>query len=192
MLGIGQGMFSSPNTSSVMGSVPAGQRGAASGMRSTFQNSGSLVSIGVFFSIVTIGLTSALPSTLFKGLTQAGVPGTTANNIAHLPPTAALFAAFLGYNPMATLLPANVLHALPVDKQATLLGHSFFPNLISSPFMIGLHGVFYLSAAMCFVAAVASFLRGKRYVYELEINETRPKSGAVGTQTPSSASAGSD
>src|SRR6266566_1400745 len=102
MLGIGQGMFSSPNTSSVMGSVPAEQRGAASGMRSTFQNSGSLVSIGVFFSIVTIGLASALPSTLFKGLTQAGVPGTTANNIAHLPPTAALFAAFLGYNPMAT------------------------------------------------------------------------------------------
>ncbi len=192
MLGIGQGMFSSPNTSSVMGSVPAGQRGAASGMRSTFQNSGSLVSIGVFFSIVTIGLASALPSTLFKGLTQAGVPGTTANNIAHLPPTAALFAAFLGYNPMATLLPANVLHLLPVDKQATLLGHSFFPNLISTPFMIGLHGVFYLSAAMCFVAAVASFLRGKRYVYELETNETRPKSGAVGTQTPSSASAGSD
>jgi MFS family permease len=192
MLGIGQGMFSSPNTSSVMGSVPAGQRGAASGMRSTFQNSGSLVSIGVFFSIVTIGLASALPSTLFKGLTQAGVPGTTANNIAHLPPTAALFAAFLGYNPMATLLPANVLQALPVDKQAALLGHSFFPNLISTPFMIGLHGVFYLSAAMCFVAAVASFLRGKRYVHELETNETTTKPGSPEIHAPSRASAGSD
>jgi MFS family permease len=168
MLGVGQGMFSSPNTSSIMNSVPAEQRGAASGMRATFQNSGSLVSIGVFFSIITIGLASALPSTLFNGLTLAGVPATTATSIAHLPPTAALFAAFLGYNPMATLVPVNVLHALPVARQATLLGHTFFPNLISSPFMIGLHGVFYLSAAMCFIAAVASFLRGKRYVYEQE------------------------
>jgi MFS family permease len=190
MLGIGQGMFSSPNTSSVMNSVPAEQRGAASGMRATFQNSGSLVSIGVFFSIITIGLASALPSTLFNGLTQAGVPATTANSIAHLPPTAALFAAFLGYNPMATLVPANVLHALPLDRQAALLGHSFFPNLISSPFMIGLHGVFYLSAAMCFVAAVASFLRGKRYVYELETGKTAPES--AGEQAQTSVSASSD
>ena len=175
-----------------MSSVPAEQRGAASGMRSTFQNSGSLVSIGVFFSIVTIGLASALPSTLFNGLTQAGVPATTANNIAHLPPTAALFAAFLGYNPMATLLPANVLHALPVTRQATLLGRSFFPNLISPPFMIGLHGVFYLSAAMCFIAAVASFLRGKRYVYEQETGKTTPKPGAAEIQAPFPASARSD
>lgn len=164
ILGLGQGMFSSPNTSSVMSSVPADQRGAASGMRSTAQNSGQLVSIGLFFSIVTIGLASALPSTLLNGLSRAGVPVTVASSIAHLPPTAALFAAFLGYNPMATLLPASVLHALPGGEQANLLGHSFFPNLISPPFMIGLHGVFYLSAAMCLVAALVSFLRGKRYI----------------------------
>ena len=56
VMGIGQGMFSSPNTSSVMGSVPAEQRGVASGMRSTFQNSGAIVSIGVFFSLITSGL----------------------------------------------------------------------------------------------------------------------------------------
>lgn len=166
MLGLGQGMFSSPNTSSIMSSVPSEQRGVASGMRATFQNSGSLVSIGLFFSIITIGLASALPSTLFNGLTQAGVPAATASSIAHLPPTSALFAAFLGYNPMATLLPAQVLHALPAANQANLLGRSFFPNLISPPFMIGLRGVFYLSAAMCFVAALASFLRGKRYIYD--------------------------
>jgi EmrB/QacA subfamily drug resistance transporter len=166
MLGLGQGMFSSPNTSSVMNSVPPDQRGAASGMRATFQNSGSLVSIGVFFSIITAGLAATMPTTLFGGLTQAGVPTVVANKIAHLPPTSALFAAFLGYNPMATLLPANVLHALPVANQANLLGKSFFPNLISPPFMDGLHGVFYLSAAMCLVAAIASLLRGRRYVYE--------------------------
>jgi MFS family permease len=188
MLGLGQGMFSSPNTSSIMGSVPAEQRGAASGMRATFQNSGSLVSIGLFFSIITIGLASALPSTLFNGLTQAGAPAVTANSIAHLPPTAALFAAFLGYNPMATLLPASVLHALPAAKQATLLGHSFFPNLISSPFMIGLHGVFYLSAAMCFIAAVASFLRGKRYVYGQETGKSGSDSAGAEAQARVSAS----
>jgi EmrB/QacA subfamily drug resistance transporter len=168
ILGLGQGMFSSPNTSSVMNSVPADQRGAASGMRATFQNSGSLVSIGVFFSIITAGLAATLPTTLLSGLTRAGVPAAVADRIAHLPPTSALFAAFLGYNPMATLLPANVLHTLPAADQANLLGKSFFPNLISPPFMNGLHGVFYLSAAMCLVAAVASLLRGKRYVYEQE------------------------
>ena len=179
MLGLGQGMFSSPNTSSVMSSVPAEQRGAASGMRSTFQNSGTLVSIGVFFSIITIGLASALSSTLFNGLSHAGVPGAVAEKIAHLPPTSALFAAFLGYNPMKTLLPVNVLHALPIANQANLLGRSFFPNLILPPFTVGLHGVFYLSAAMCFVAALASFLRGKRYIHEQATGETRTRSATL-------------
>jgi EmrB/QacA subfamily drug resistance transporter len=179
MLGLGQGMFSSPNTSSVMSSVPAEQRGAASGMRSTFQNSGTLVSIGVFFSIITIGLASALSSTLFNGLSRAGVPGAVAEKIAHLPPTSALFAAFLGYNPMKTLLPVNVLHALPIANQANLLGHSFFPNLILPPFTVGLHGVFYLSAAMCFVAALASSLRGKRYIHEQATGETRTRSATL-------------
>jgi EmrB/QacA subfamily drug resistance transporter len=190
LLGVGQGMFSSPNTSSVMSSVPPEERGVASGMRATFQNSGSLVSIGVFFSIITIALASALPSTLFSGLTQAGVPASTATQISHLPPTSALFAAFLGYNPMATLLPTNVLHSLPANRQAILLGHTFFPNLIAPPFMIGLHGVFYLSAAMCFVAALASFLRGKRYVYQAE--NKKPEPDTIPTQTEPSISSGSD
>nr|WP_307720603.1 MFS transporter [Dictyobacter kobayashii] len=159
-LGLGQGMFSSPNTSSVMGSVPAEQRGVASGMRATFQNSGSIVSIGVFFSIITAGLAAALPSTLANGLTTAGVPAAISDKIAHLPPTSALFAAFLGYNPMQTLIPHPVLTSLPAANQSNLLGHSFFPNLISSPFMLGIHNVFYLSAAMCLVAAIASLLRG--------------------------------
>jgi EmrB/QacA subfamily drug resistance transporter len=189
ILGLGQGMFSSPNTSSIMGSVPPEQRGVASGMRATFQNSGSLVSIGVFFSIITIGLAATLPSTLSTGLIQAGVPAATANQIAHLPPTAALFAAFLGYNPMSTLLPASVLHALPAANQANLLGHSFFPNLISPPFMVGLHGVFYLSAAMCFVAAVASFLRGKRTSYqEMNVAQRAPETEEPSTATATSSS----
>ena len=166
MLCVGQGMFSSPNTSSIMSSVPAAQRGVASGMRATFMNSGAIVSIGVFFSLITGGLASALPITLSNGLTTAGLPAALAGSIAHLPPSSALFAAFLGYNPMATLIPTKVLHALPAARQATLLGHSFFPNLISPPFMVGLQSVFYLSAAMCLVAALASLLRGKQQPVE--------------------------
>ena len=169
MLGIGQGMFSSPNTSSIMGSVPAEQRGVASGMRATFQNSGSLVSIGVFFSLITAGLAATLGTTLSTGLTKYGIPAVVAAKIAHLPPTSALFAAFLGYNPMATLVPANVLQALPVARRATLLGHSFFPNLISPPFSIGLHNVFYLSTVLCLVAALVSMLRGKQNANSPEI-----------------------
>ncbi|HXZ03703.1 MAG TPA: MFS transporter [Ktedonobacteraceae bacterium] len=171
MLGIGQGMFSSPNTSSIMGSVPAEQRGVASGMRATFQNSGSLVSIGVFFSLITAGLAATLGTTLSAGLTKSGLPAVVAAKIAHLPPTSALFAAFLGYNPMGTLVPANVLEALPAAKRAILLGHSYFPNLISPPFSQGLHNVFYLSAAMCLVAAFVSMMRGKQNTISQEVVE---------------------
>ena len=162
MLGIGQGMFSSPNTSSIMGSVPPEQRGVASGMRATFQNSGSLVSIGLFFSLITAGLAATLGTTLAAGLTKSGLPALVAAKIAHLPPTSALFAAFLGYNPIGTLVPADVLQALPAARRAVLLGHSYFPNLISPPFAQGLHNVFYLSAAMCLVAAFVSMMRGKQ------------------------------
>jgi EmrB/QacA subfamily drug resistance transporter len=165
MMGFGQGMFSAPNTSSVMNSLPPDQRGAGSGMRATFQNAASLASMGIFFSIVTAGLAAALPSALSSGLIAADVPSAIANQISHLPPISALFAAFLGYNPMATLLPASVLHALPAANQAHLLGRSFFPNLIAPPFLLGLHGAFYLSAAICVIASLASLLRGKRYVY---------------------------
>jgi EmrB/QacA subfamily drug resistance transporter len=188
MLGIGQGMFSAPNTSSVMSSLPPDQRGAGSGMRSTFQNAGSLASIGVFFSIVIAGLAASLPNTLTGGLSAAGVPGSVANQIGHLPPTSALFAAFLGYNPMSKLLPANVLHALPAQNQATLLGHAFFPNLISPPFLLGLHAAFYISAAMCLIAAMASALRGRRYIYApaSSASETAPTQDVVIAQSEAS------
>lgn len=161
MLGIGQGMFSSPNTSSIMGSVPAEQRGVASGIRATLQNSGTIMSLGIFFSLITSGLAASLPATLARGLTNAGVPADVAAKLAHLPPTSTLFAAFLGYNPIGTLLPPAVQQALPTAKRAIVLGHEFFPNLISYPMAIGLHSVFYLSVAMCLVAACASILRGK-------------------------------
>jgi EmrB/QacA subfamily drug resistance transporter len=164
LLGCGSGLFASPNTSAVMSSVPPERRGVSSGMRATFQNSASLVSIGLFFSIVTAGLAATLPTTFFAGLTQYGVSASVATQIAHLPPTAALFGAFLGYNPVAQLLPPTTLHLLSPQNQAALLGKSFFPNLISGPFMVGLHAVFYVSAALCVIAAIASYLRGQRTI----------------------------
>jgi EmrB/QacA subfamily drug resistance transporter len=171
LMGLGQGMFSSPNTSSIMGSVPAEQRGVASGMRSTFQNSGSIVSIGVFFSLITSGLAASLPTTLSSGLLNAGVPANVATKLAHLPPTSALFAAFLGYNPMGTLLPLTVQQALPAAKRTVLLGHEFFPNLISYPMSLGLHSVFYFSVVLCLVATCASLLRGKARIVTREAQD---------------------
>ncbi|EFH80974.1 MFS transporter [Ktedonobacter racemifer] len=166
MLGVGQGMFAAPNTIAIMNSVPTPHRGVASGIRATFQNAAIVMSIGVFFSIITAGLASTLSAALLRGLVQENVPLSIATTISHLPPTSALFAAFLGYNPMATLLPASVLHHLPPPNQAALLSKSFFPNLISSPFMVGLHAVFYLSTMFCLIAAFASLLRGQRYIHE--------------------------
>jgi EmrB/QacA subfamily drug resistance transporter len=162
VLGIGQGLFAAPNTTVVMNSLPREHRGVGSGMRSTFQNGASLLSIGVFFSIVTAGLASALPPALTAGLSPTGLPGALIDKIAHLPPTAALFAAFLGYNPMGTLLPAPVLHALPAASQTHLLSQQFFPNLIAAPFMDGLRVVFYVSAALSILAAFASLARPER------------------------------
>ncbi len=162
LLGIGQGLFAAPNTTVVMNSLPKEHRGVGSGMRATFQNAAGLLSIGVFFSIVTAGLANALPASLTAGLSPTGLPGALVEKIAHLPPTAALFAAFLGYNPMGTLLPAPVLQALPAASQAHLLSQQFFPNLIAAPFMEGLRAVFYLSAALCVIAALASLARPAR------------------------------
>jgi hypothetical protein len=165
ILGCGSGLFTSPNTSSIMSSVPPETRGVSSGMRATFQNGATLVSIGLFFSIVTLGLAAALPSTLYGGLTKYGVPSATASGIAHLPPTAALFGAFLGYNPIGELLPPQILQHISAADKAALLGKTYFPNLISGPFMDGLHAVFYISAFLCLVAAGTSLLRGKQVVY---------------------------
>ncbi|WP_239095405.1 MFS transporter [Planotetraspora silvatica] len=160
--GIGSGVFSSPNTSRVMSSVPAHQRGAAAGMRGTFQNSGQALSIGVFFSLLIIGLASGLPNALTSGLERSGVPAAVAQSVGHLPPVGSLFAAFLGYNPIRTILPPDVLRSLPPDTQARLTGNEFFPNLISAPVHQGLVVVFSAAAAMMVIGAIASLLDGRR------------------------------
>jgi MFS family permease len=161
--GIGMGLFASPNSAGVMNSLPPRQRGAGAGMLATFQNSAMVLSIGVFFSLMIVGLAADLPSTLHQGLIAHGVPGADATRISHLPPVASLFAAFLGYNPMQTLLGPHVVNALPLAQQHALTGRSFFPSLISSPFHSALVYAFTFAIAACLVAAVASALRGGKY-----------------------------
>jgi MFS family permease len=165
MSGVGSGLFSAPNTSAIMSSVPPRDRGQASGMRATFMNSGQVLSIGLFFSLMIAGLSSTLPKTILSGLTAQRVPAAVAQRIASGPPVASLFAAFLGYNPMQQLIPASVLKALPAHG-AALTGTQFFPTLISAPFKRGLGIAFTLSIVAYLVAAGASWLRGGRYIHE--------------------------
>jgi MFS family permease len=164
--GIGSGLFAAPNTAGIMNAVPARQRGAASGMRATFQNAGFVLSIGLFFSLMIAGLAARLPPTLYDGLTANGVPSASAERIAHLPPVGSLFAAFLGYNPIRTLLGPAALEHLSPAQVANLTGTSFFPRLIAEPFQHGLAIVFLAALVMSLVAAAASWLRGGRYVHE--------------------------
>ncbi len=167
--GVGSGLFTSPNTSAIMSSVPARHRGAASGMRSTFQNSGMSLSIGIFFSLMIAGLADTLPHTLTGGLTARGVPLAQASSIAHLPPVSTVFAAMLGYNPVRNLLaPTGLLHTLPAHDVAVLTGRQFFPTLISGPFHHGLTIVFTAAAVMSVLAAAVSWFRGKQFIFEEE------------------------
>ncbi|HEY1644459.1 MAG TPA: MFS transporter [Streptosporangiaceae bacterium] len=165
--GAGMGLFSAPNAAGIMNSVPAGQRGAASGMLATFQNSGFVLSIGIFFSLMIAGLASTLPNTLTRGLTGQGVPSGIAHQIGSLPPVGSLFAAFLGYNPIQELLkPTGALAKLPPANAARLTGKSFFPQLISQPFHHGLVIVFAMAMTVLVIAAITSLLRGGRYVHD--------------------------
>ncbi len=159
--GIGQGMFSAPNTSAIMSSVPPSERGAASGMRSTFQNSGTALSIGIFFSLMTTGLAQSLPGHVARGLVNYGVPASIAHTASQLPPVSTLFAAFLGANPISNLLaPSGILMHLSPHAVATLTGTLFFPNLIAQSFHDGLAVVFASAAIMALIGAVASAMRG--------------------------------
>jgi MFS family permease len=172
--GVGSGLFAAPNTSAIMSSVPPWTRGAASGMRSTFQNSGMSLSIGIFFSLMIAGLASSMPATLTSGLRAQGVPAAVASHIAHLPPVSTLFSALLGYNPMRTLLgPSGVLTRLPARNVRVLTGTQFFPHLISGPFHHGLLIVFSAAIALSVAGALISMLRGRQFYYG-ENDSSRP------------------
>jgi MFS family permease len=158
--GFGSGLFASPNRAELMNSVPANARGAAGGMIATFQNSASVLSIGIFFSLMVAGLSSKLPASMFSGLTTQGIPASAATTISHLPPIGVLFAAFLGYNPMQQLL-GPLLKTLPSAHAAYVSGREFFPHLITTPFHDGLGVAFGFAIAACVIAAIASALTGR-------------------------------
>jgi MFS family permease len=163
--GIGMGLFQSPNTAGVMNSLPPAQRGAGAGMLATFNVSSSVLSIGVFFTLMIVGLASGLPHAAQSGLVAHGVSPVDATRISHLPPVATLFAAFLGYNPVKTLLGPHVLHRLSPANAHALTGRSFFPHLISGPFHTALVYAFIFAIVACVVAAVASLMRGGKYFH---------------------------
>jgi MFS family permease len=164
--GLSMGAFAAPNRAGVMNSLPPQHRGVGSGMNSTFQNSGQVLSIGIFFTLMIIGLSATLPSSLYHGLVAHGVPAAAAHRAASLPPVSTLFAAFLGYSPVSHLLGPGVLAHLSAAQQSALTGRSFFPSLISGPFHRGLHKAFDFSIIACLVAAGASWLRGGKFVYQ--------------------------
>lgn len=165
--GIGGGMFSAPNATAVMNSVPAEARGSAAGIQAAFMNSGMVLSIGLFFSLMIVGLSRALPSALYAGLTANGVSVAQAGQIAKLPVVGSLFASFLGYNPLQSLLGSQSETHVNNTQWATLTGKKFFPHLISQPFHHGLVIVFSVALAMALAGAVFSSLRGARYLHDL-------------------------
>ncbi|MGD0406060.1 MAG: MFS transporter [Candidatus Bathyarchaeia archaeon] len=168
IMGIGNGIFMSPNMASVMNSCPAEHRGAASGLRATLQNCGQTISQAIFFAIIIISLNTTLPAALATAVANTGCPAQIAAAFSHTPASGALFAAFLGYNPIGTLLQAmgpTVTASLPQNTLNVLTGQTFFPNAIASPFMTALTQAFVIAAVLCFLAAVFSALRGKKYVY---------------------------
>jgi len=167
--GIGMGLLAAPNSAAIMNAVPAAERGAASGIRATGMNAGMVLSMGGFFTLMAVGLASRLPDSMYNGLTKLGITPDAAHTISHTPPVGTLFAAFLGDNPIKALVsqvdPQQLQPGSGVDV-ATITGRTFFPHLISDPFRHGLAIAFGVSIAMLLIAAVASLMRGERYVHE--------------------------
>ena len=160
--GISWGLFGPPNRAAVMNSLPAGDRGAGGGMNQTFQNAAQVLSIGIFFTLMILGLATTLPHTVYAGLHAHGVSSATAHAIAQVPAVSILFAAFLGYNPVQHLLGTHVVASLSAHNQGVLLGRTFFPHLIAGPFRGGLHEAFAFAIVACLIASLASLMRGGR------------------------------
>src|ERR1700751_1681411 len=171
LMGLSMGAFAAPNRAGVMNSLPAQNRGAGGGMNQTFQNSAQVLSIGIFFTLMIVGLSATLPHSLASGLRAHGVPADVATRVGQLPPVSVLFAAFLGYNPAKELIGPHVLAKLPARDAAAIQGRDFFPHLISAPFPRGLHEAFAFAIAACLVAALASWSRGGRVAVPLDLRD---------------------
>jgi MFS family permease/cytidylate kinase len=174
--GLGMGAFSSSNAAEVMGAVDPAQRGSAAGIRATALNCGQTLAISLFFSLLTAGLASRLPHALSSGLSGAGVPAPQAAAVAHLPPVAMLFATFLGYNPIQSLL-GPALHSMPAATARTVTSTAFFPHVISGPFHDALQLTFGVAAALMLLATVACVLTRPRPVGAVALAPGTPRLG---------------
>jgi EmrB/QacA subfamily drug resistance transporter len=163
LTGLTMSMFGSPNRAAIMSSLPPDHRGAGSGMATTFQNSAQVLSIGIFFTLLIVGLSGSLPASLYHGLVAHGVSQNAATRVSHLPAVSTLFAAFLGYNPVQHLIGPAVLSHLSTAQQHSLTGRSFFPGLIAAPFRNGLHAALDFAVVASVLAAAASWTRGAHY-----------------------------
>jgi MFS family permease len=174
VFGIGNGMFASPNRANVMNSLPPWRRGVGSGMAATFQNSGQVLSIGIYFSLMVIGLAAKLPHAIQFGLIARGVPASTAFSVAHVSPVATLFAALLGANVVTAHMTPHVLHSLSPATLRAISSRSFFPRLITPAFAGALSDALRFSVIAFLVTAAASWMRGSSQRWE----ETAPLAAA--------------
>ncbi|OIQ83580.1 multidrug resistance protein Stp [mine drainage metagenome] len=171
--GVGGGLFSAPNSTAIMNSVPAQERGGAAGVQAALMNSGMVLSMGIFFSLMIVGLANSLPASMSSGLLANGVGAAQAKAIASLPPVGSLFSSLLGYNPLQSLLGSQAASHVSTAQWQTLTSKQFFPHLISAPFHRGLVIVFGMAIAMSLIAAVFSALRGRRFVHVDELPDAR-------------------
>ena len=171
MMGVGSGMFSTPNTTSVMNSVPPEERGVASGMISTLRNTAGTASMGIFFTIIIVGITQKFPAAMTASLANVGAIH-LAPILSSIPPTAALFSAFLGYNPISAILavlPSSILSSIPHSTLNIITGIKWFPSTLAISFMPSLQTSFYIGAILSAVGAILSALRGGKYIHEDEM-----------------------
>ena len=184
IMGIGNGMFGSPNNAAIMNSVPAEDRGVASGMLYTMFNTAAPASIAIFFTIIVIGLTQRFPEAMTSSLASIGALQ-LAPILSKIPPTAALFSALLGYNPVAGILaalPAPLIALIPHSTLNTLTGTTWFPSTLENAFIPSLRISFYIGAIISAIAALLSALRGGKYIHKDEAFEASSKS-ALNSQT---------
>ena len=178
LMGIGSGMFSTPNTASIMNSVPSEDRGVASGMISTLRNTAGTASMAIFFTIVIVGITQRFPDAMLSSLTSIGAIN-LAPILSNIPPTAALFSAFLGYNPVnaiLTTIPPSIIAHIPSSTLTTLTGTIWFPSTLANAFLPSLQISFIIGAIISIIGALLSALRGERYIHEEKVIEVSSES----------------
>jgi EmrB/QacA subfamily drug resistance transporter len=160
--GLGNGLFASPNTTSIMNSISSKDRGTGNGMRMTFNNIGATISMAIFFSITITVFSQQVPEAMYNALINI-LPQSIAIYLSKLPPSGLLFATFLGMDPLQAIKNSSLL---PSSALKVLGSPTFLPSIIGPPFINGLRISIYISIILITIGTVFSALRGKKYVLE--------------------------